>query len=371
MTIRVGLALCDKGVDNYALARVAGRGVPKFDFDAVELQLENWDNYGTYLGGIRLLDILSDDFINSGNDVLRQALREVKSKKFKSFHSPIWAGNISSLDDRVRRQAMETTLKSMDAAQVFGTDVFVLHPCRYEWYYWQQFPGRISHYMDLRKKTAEIFLENLNYLSEYYARNGFTFKMGIENLEFNQYPCTVSEINDLLGKSRDVWRRNVRGNDLGLVLDIQHLKHAKAVLEDNYDHQIQFMIPDEEKQDLMDYIHRPICRDYTEDHPVLNSIFRTQLEDVILIHLAGNNHRHATHDAILYDLRSFVFEKKHMDAHMLNMKQVLDIIHHSGYNGAIILEVMSTKELFDERFDEQARSVENVRNYLGFLNANH
>ena len=363
--VLTGLALCDKVVDEYTLRRILD-----LELDAVEIQLENWDSHGIYFKpGMTLADYLDDSVLGSQDTLLAQALMKIKSKRFKSFHGPTNLGNLSSLDEAVKEQAMGITLRSMDVAEALGTDIFVLHPCKYEWHYWERFRPRVNNYMDFRLRTEDIFIENLKRLSEYHSRKGFTFRMGIENLEFNQLPATVDEIRRILERSREVWT----AGELGLVLDIQHLKHSKTILKENLPHPIGSVVSSEELASIERYAHTAVCRehDYSppegESMPVINGLFRKMVDDIILIHLGGNNHRHATHDPILYDLRTFNYGGEHYSAGVLNLRQVLDIVHHSGYDGAIILEVKSDQEIIGKRFEECVKSFENVRDYLAHL----
>ncbi|MBW2964006.1 sugar phosphate isomerase/epimerase [Candidatus Woesearchaeota archaeon] len=380
--ILTGLAICDLAMDSYALSRISGTSqndgkAHQFLFDACELQLENWDRYGMFLGqGREFADFVQDDAaLKQANTLLTRALLELKSKKFRSFHCPTKSGNISSLDDRVRRQAMSVTMRSMDVAHAFGASVFVLHPCRYDWGYWEQVKDRVHNYMNLRNIGADIFIDNLREIAEYYARKGFAFQVGLENLEFNQFPATVGETFGLLERANDVWTRINPDHPLKAVIDIQHMKHSKTILKENVPNPIEHFIPHHELEALQAYVHLPVCREHDyvppegEPYPVINGLFRDHLDDICLVHVGGNNHRHATHDPILYDLRKFSFEKYHYDNGVLNIRQVLDIIHHSGYSGAIILEVMSHRELFDERFEELAESVKNVRNYMEYVSS--
>ena len=363
--VLAGLALCDKVVDEYTLRRLLD-----IDIDAVEIQLENWDSFGMYFRqGMALPDFLDDRVLASQDTLLAQALMKIKSKRFKSFHGPTNLGNLSSLDEAVREQAMEVTLHSMDVAQALGTDIFVLHPCKFDWNYWERFRPKVNNYMEFRLRTEDVFIENLKRLCEYYSRKGFTFRVGIENLEFNQLPSTVDEIRRIIERSREVWN----AGELGLVLDIQHLKHSKAILKENLPNPIGSVVSQEELARLERYAHTAVCRehDYSppegESMPVINGLFRSMIDDIILIHLGGNNHRHATHDPILYDLRTFNYDGGHYTAGVLNLRQVLDIVHNSGYNGAIILEVKSDQELIGRKFEECVKSFENVRDYLAYL----
>lgn len=378
--ILTGLALCDIVLDEYALTRITGRTRNRRQtqpllFDACELQLDNWDKYGMYLPpGMELADFLSDEVLGKTDTLIARTLQELKSKRFKSFHCPTNSGNISSPDDRVRRHAVEVTMKSMDAAQAFGADVFVLHPCKHDWGYWEGFKDKVGNYMEMRGITSDIFTDTFRELAEYYTRKGFTFKIGIENLEFNQYPSTVPEIMQILQRCRGVWSSvNDDPSKVGIVMDLQHLKHSKAILKENLPQPLEFFLQKHHLEEYKQYAHRPICREHNyhppegEDHPVINQLFREHRDDIILVHLGGNDHRHATHDPILYDLRKFHFGKHQYDQGMLNIRQVLDIMHHSGYQGAVILEVSSKKELVDDRFEDQATSMQNVRNYLEHL----
>ncbi len=374
--INVGLALCDLGVDEYSLARLVGDSynsgeVEKLKMSGVELQLEDWEKYNILFRGKEIPTFLSDEVLQ-GDDLLSKAFAELREKQFKSFHCPITAGNLSSPNEKVRRQAINITLKSMDAADAFGSDVFVLHPCCYGWNYWKRFDGMFGDYMQYREVCMDIFMGVLKGLAQTYVEKGYRFNMAIENLEFNQFPATSMEIKNLLQRSNEAWQRVVPGNRIGLVFDFQHLKHSKAVLKENME-QLQYFLPPDELDQLVSYAYTPICREHDyvppegEILPVINQFFKDHLDDIVLIHLGGNEQKHTTHDPILYDLRTFEYKHEHYKRGMLNIRQVLDIIHFSGYDGAIILELKSENELIEERFEEMVTTLHNVEGYLRHL----
>lgn len=372
--INVGLAICDVTADEYTLARVVGdkynsASLEKLEFDAVELQIEEWHKHNIFLRNGKIPALFRRNGLMEGNGLLGRTLSELYRKEFKSFHCPIAPGNISSPDKKVREQVIAITKEAMQAAKFFGAHIFVLHPSKYEWEYWEKFEGNCRNYMQLREESEQRFLDSLAELSKFYANEGFNFQVGIENLEFNQFPSTSKEVWRLLDRSNEVWKID-NPDKMGVILDIQHLKHSKAMIEDHLDKSkpLRYMVSQSQLKELEDYAHTPIVRDYVDNPsgnlPIINEIFRNHLDDIILVHLAGNNSRHATHDPISYDIGTYEYTKEHYDRGMLNMRQVLDVIHCSGYNGAIILELRSSKELFDEKFEEAVTTLENVRKYL-------
>lgn len=377
--IEVGVAICDKVMDEYTLAKVVGgvynsKRLEKLDFGAIELQLERWGGYGIFLGGGDVSSFIRQRVLEKRDGLLERALFELGQKKFKSVHGPIWSGNLSSPEESVRKQAIETTKKAMNVADAFGANIFVLHPCRFDFDDWQRFKGKVGNYMGFRELTQGIFLGNLEELARYYAERDFDFRVGIENIEFNQFPATVEELFVLLERSNEIWQRiNPNREKMGVVLDIQHLRHSKTILKENLPQPLEYFMNGIAFERLRQYAHAPTCREYDfvplegTPFPVINGLFRDHLNDIILIHLAGNNDRHATHDPILYDLRTFNYGKYHYDLGVLNMRQVLDIIYFSGYQGAIILEVRSSKELFEERFGEHITTLDNVKTYFNYL----
>ncbi len=374
----IGLALCNRAVNRYVLTRILGgeygsSTLEPLVCDAVELQLEEPQVYELATPDAEYLPFLDPGHLAKRDDFVGRAFYELSKKRAISFHSPLSAGNISSPNGKVRKQAVEYTKKAMAGAQAFGAHVFVLHPSHHAPDYWEQFKSpTVKNNMDLRAQVPQHFLESLHELADFYAKRGFSFQVGIENLEFPQYPATTAELWDILSKSNEAWRQSNPDGKIGVVLDIQHLRRSKALLEENLPYPLEFFVDGERLRALEEFVHTPICRDYgaltpNGGIPVINGIFHAHLDDIILIHLAGNNKRHDTHEPILYDIGSFEYRKEHYDRGMINIRQVLDIVHHSGYKRGVILELRSRQEEFAAKFEEEVATLENVRKYLRSL----